>query len=89
MALDIDAKMAFLPRVTIPVLVFSGELDYDLPARDGRSTVLPDAWHARRRQTADHRPWRAAVLTTKQARKTLKFVEQRFGPVINAGTRGR
>jgi eukaryotic-like serine/threonine-protein kinase len=80
---------AFLPRVTIPVLVFSGDLDTTFPLE----TAAKPFFEMLGTPIADKQqiivPGGHAVLTNTQARKTIEFLEQRFGPVINASTRER
>jgi dienelactone hydrolase len=80
---------AFLPRVTLPVLVFSGDLDttfpletaakpfFDLlgtPAADKQQIIIPGGH---------------TVLTTTQARRTLEFLDHRLGRVVTSGARDR
>jgi dienelactone hydrolase len=78
---------AFLPRVTIPVLVFSGDLDTTFPLE----TAAKPFFEMLGTPVADKQqiiiPGGHAVLTTTQDRKTLEFLDQRFGHVINAGVR--
>ena len=80
---------AFLPRVTIPVLVFSGDLDTTFPLE----TAAKPFFEMLGTPSADKQqiivPGGHAVLTTTQDRKTLEFLDERFGHVITASTRAR
>jgi dienelactone hydrolase len=72
---------AFLPRVTLPVLAFSGELDALFPLESNAKPFFdrlgtPDADKEQIIIPGGH-----TVLTTTQARKTLEFLDQRLGPV--------
>jgi dienelactone hydrolase len=80
---------AFLPRVTMPVLIFSGDLDTTFPLE----TAAKPFFEMLGTPVADKQqiiiPGGHAILTTTQARKTLEFLEERFGHVIIAGTSER
>ena len=77
---------AFLPRVTLPVLVFSGDLDTTFPLE----TAAKPFFEMLGTPAADKEqiiiPGGHTVLTTTQARRTLEFLDQRLGRVATAGS---
>jgi len=80
---------AFLPRVTLPVLVFSGDLDTTFPLESAAKPFFEMLGTPVADKEQIIIPGGHTVLTTTQARRTLEFLDQRLGRVATGGARER